>query len=141
MKTQETPTPLAPIVTKLGKKVEAKCLGITAQLKKEKEKFLKDFDCPSYALEWCTDTLLQRHEEERLWMRAVAIVRREITEEAAMKAMLEEVANIAKHIITFPPRHNSTSEVANLNTLQKNIAMCGFVREMAMITGDFTYAT
>jgi hypothetical protein len=142
MKKQATPEPLAPIVTEIGKKVEAKCLAISTKFKEEKEHFLEQFKaCPPHALEWCTETILQRQEEEYLWMRATAIVRKAATEEDAQKAMLAVTAEIAQRVIRFPPRHNSTSLVANLSTQTKNAAACDFVESLTMITGDFTYAT
>lgn len=106
------------------------------------EGFLKDFDQnPRHALEWGVEDIMKWQETERLWARLCVTVRECATEHQVKRSVQDHVAEVAKHVLRFPPRHNSTGEVSNLWSMCENAARCDFIQKCAEFTGDFTYCT
>ena len=127
--------------TDLGQKVEKHYRDtVLVNFRVTKTQLLEQIELnPRHALEWITEEMLVRQATNEIWQRTVAIVRQAATEDQAKRAVLDHIAEVAKHILRFPPRHNSTSEVSNLQTSCETQARCDFVQQASEIVGDFTF--
>jgi hypothetical protein len=128
-------------VTKLGQRVEKYFRDSILKPSNEcNEKFIKDFNQnPRHALEWNVEQIIVWQEVERLWARLAVTVRKAENEGQAKDFIMDQVREVAKHCLRFPPRHNSTGEVSNLSSQCENQARSDFVQKASEIAGDFTF--
>lgn len=128
-------------VTKIGQEVEKHFRDQVLKPSCERqEQFLKEFNQnPRHALEWHTERIMLDQEAEFCWARCCVSVREAVTEHQAKDAVMNHVREVAKHMLRFPPRHNSTNELANLQSSVENQARSDFVQGASEIVGDFTY--
>jgi hypothetical protein len=130
-------------VTDLGKKVDNYSVNEATKAYVDcKNAFVEQFKAnPRHCLEWNTEEVMKRQEYAAMWQRAAVVVAQEVMEHAAKRAMMDLVTEAAKHVLRFPPYHNSTSEVSNLHTLAENAARCEFVQKMSEFCADFTFVS
>jgi len=130
-------------VTDIGKKVETHYRDtVLADYNQAVEQLIENAAVnPRHALEWMVEDMLVKHAARQVWHRTVASVRDAVTEHQAKDAVMNHVIEVAKHVLRFPPQHNSTGEVSNLSGLAENRARCEFVQKASEIIGDLTFAS
>jgi hypothetical protein len=128
--------------TKIGREIETYFRDQVLKPSSERqEQFIKEFNQnPGYAMMWYTEDVMIFQAAKFLWARCCVSVREAVTEAQAKDAVMNHVREVAKHVLRFPPRHNSTGEISNLQGTCENQAKCDFVQGASMIVGDNTFA-